>query len=919
MTCPTFRLLLVMTLMVLPIAARGQGGVTGSIAGMVLDSRGVPLTGVRLTAQSPTHIGGTTTTYSDQQGRFRFRNLMPGEFEVTASAVGMRLVRQQGVQVGVNASAELAVVMEVSAVEEEVKVVERAPPLSRTTAQVKEVYEERFMDHLPIETRTAIEEFVGNNVPGASPVSRRTARIRGGNVEQNAFMVDGFLMNNQKTMYKTLSALEVQTAGYGADGSTVPGGLITMVTKTGSNRLEMDVSGFREDSRLRPFTDDGDPQYLFTNTFLNGNVSGPVLPDRLWYYVNLEARREYQEREPDPSGLFVDPAAYRYGNLRGTAKLTWQLTSRHRLQSFTLINRDYSHNRDANPSTAAEAQFGNADLDWFTGLTWDGLLTDNLTLRSQVGFTRFLFQQTPDRCGDDRALCQGLPAIVQTYPVPSRAQNFDTIAEQRQHGIEVVNTLEWFARPRRAVLGEHDVKLVSRYFTRSDAIVEGTPGDRILQFNGLLPDRETEFFSNDPRLEPPRHGFRIAESHGFRLTHSLQDAARVTRYLTVTPALALTVSRSGNSLGDRVTDLTALTPHLAVVWDATHDGRNILRGSLNSYVDIDVGRLARFTLGSRVSRTCRWNAASGSYDTDCVFAGGTGGATIGLPCGPTGVDNQGRSCRQALQVPRTWEYTLGAGRMLTDRVTLESDLVYRDYTRQYSTRETNRIWNSSGSALEPTGSYRDGQPRTVQDLETPAAARRKYLGITTSLHQRAGRATLNAGYTWARLVGNVHNTEVNAWGDIPPRDPLLWGYLPDDVRHSIIATGVWQWTAWMSGGIAYRFWSGRPYSRVFRNSVTGGFDDYRARVGDNPGANLNDPGDDRALRLPDIHQLNLQLRANLTSLAPALRTNLELFADVINVLGLRTPTALVEQEARFGQVLTRTAPTSVRLGFRLKY
>ena len=89
------------------------------------------------------------------------------------------------------------------------------------------------------------------------------------------------------------------------------------------------------------------------------------------------------------------------------------------------------------------------------------------------------------------------------------------------------------------------------------------------------------------------------------------------------------------------------------------------------------------------------------------------------------------------------------------------------------------------------------------------------------------------------------------------------------------------------------------------------------RVGINPGANLNDPADDRALRLPDVQHLNVQARANLS---PFIGTNLELFADVINVLSLRTPLTVVEVDGpRFGQVATRMAPTTVRLGFRLKY
>ena len=90
---------------------------------------------------------------------------------------------------------------------------------------------------------------------------------------------------------------------------------------------------------------------------------------------------------------------------------------------------------------------------------------------------------------------------------------------------------------------------------------------------------------------------------------------------------------------------------------------------------------------------------------------------------------------------------------------------------------------------------------------------------------------------------------MNAWGDIPPRDLYLYGPMPDDSRHNIRATLVYRITPWLSTGALYSYNSGMPYSRYFRNDTTGGFDDLRARVGTNPGANINDPGDDRETRL----------------------------------------------------------------------
>ena len=56
--------------------------------------------------------------------------------------------------------------------------------------------------------------------------------------------------------------------------------------------------------------------------------------------------------------------------------------------------------------------------------------------------------------------------------------------------------------------------------------------------------------------------------------------------------------------------------------------------------------------------------------------------------------------------------------------------------------------------------------------------------------------------------------------------------------------------------------------------------EYRATRGVNPGANVNDPTDDRPLRMPDIQQLHLQFRAHLK---PLLKVNLEAYLETKTV------------------------------------
>jgi hypothetical protein len=245
------------------------------------------------------------------------------------------------------------------------------------------------------------------------------------------------------------------------------------------------------------------------------------------------------------------------------------------------------------------------------------------------------------------------------------------------------------------------------------------------------------------------------------------------------------------------------------------------------------------------------------------------------------------------------------------------DAIYRKYTHQFERLETNRIWNQSGTRLEPTGQFRNGRAETISDLETLEEAGRTYSGITSSVTRREGRFKLQGSYTWSRLKGNIQDGLTNEFGDKPPREIYLYGYLPDDHRHEVKFNLQYRWTRWLASTVRYAYFSGSPYSRKFRNELTNSFEDYRSGVGINPGTNLNDPGDDRELRTPDIHNLNAQLAFNFL---PLIGHDLEAWVDILNVLALRGANTVQQNDGLlFGQPTAYESPMRMRFGARYRF
>jgi hypothetical protein len=905
--------IVLLALVALPATTQAQS--SGSIIGTVYDQNGMPISGVKISARSPTQIGGTRVTYSNSEGVFRMPGLQPGTFEVAAVAPKLKQVVQKEVRVGVTSPAEISLIMEVQSSIEEVRVVETPPTLSTTKPNLKETYDLEFVQNLPLDgLPTKVEPFVRQNTPGAGAGGDR---YRGGNTRQNLFMVEGFSMLNQRYTMGSLATIEAETAAYGAENAAVQGAVVNMVTKSGSNRFEADVHTFYEDNRLAPFLEPIDRAAPVARIGVNPGFSGPIIKDKLWFYSNLEFRYEYKTWAADPSGQSVTnvlpPERTWLG--RGSFKLTYQINSRNKIQSFTMYNREsWADLTDGLYDRERDTAFNSPRMSAFTGLAWEALLTDELFLRSQASIQQDADQWVPQLCKQTNA-CFDIPPIEQLQPRPLKLQNFERIEYNRNRAFEIVNSLDWYKQTKS--FGEHHLKFTSRFWVRNEMSTLGVPGNMKTVLNGTVNDRQVEYFSNDPRYaEQARYGFFIRDSTGRLFVNSISDSIKATRYLTINPGLAYTLAISDTNAGKGSINLGALTPHVSVVWDATHDGRTALRASIANHVDADAVRISKYALGDQVSKTCRWNEATQKFDQACTFAGGANSVTFGRPCSPQGLNPDGTSCQQELRLPRMWEYTVGAEREMVPGLSLGGDFVYRKFTHPFEMYETNQIWNPAGTDVV---GYRNGRAEAVRDLETPDSASRSYTGVTAVLRRRTGRVKVQMGYTWSRLEGNVDSaaTDNNPYGDNPGRDVYLYGYLRDDRRHDIRGSATWQATNWLSLGSTFSISSGNPYTKLFRNQFTGRFDDQRAQTGLDPGLNPNDPADDRPLRLPDVYRVNLKVVVNFR---PLIGHNLETYVDVLNLLNSRAVTAVtVEEGPTFNQPRTLTTPMLLRIGARYKY
>jgi hypothetical protein len=585
-------------------------------------------------------------------------------------------------------------------------------------------------------------------------------------------------------------------------------------------------------------------------------------------------------------------------------RLSFDAGERHRLSAVTLFSDVRRDNVAPEPfARVSDSQIAQTGQGVFTSIAWRLLAGDRVVVTNRVGLSRLGAEDLPALCRTRPGDCDRVPAMRQTYPRDVTLANSDRHDRIAEDGAEISSRIEW---PGAAQLfGAHSLAAGLRARARSWRFEHRTPGDEVIVLNGAIPSARTEVFAEDPRLGPGARGWWRRRVSGLTALAFIEDRARLPGGFTLTPGLAF-VAADVSRGDEQILAGSAVTPGLGVAWDATGDGLTVVHASVQRRAELDVKRVASFAAGEPTRRTCRWDDAAQTFTRDCTFSHGDA-RTFGLPCSPIAVDAAGEPCRERVELPLLWEVTAGAERQITRFVTVGADLVYQRASPLLEQRETNRVWNVSGTSLAPAGGFRTGRATTVNDMSSPADGFRRYLGVTPSVRARSESVDLGVAYTWSRFDGTV---------TAPPagRPAALPGVfdVPEDHRHVLQAHGRLSLFRLGSLGLVYRYVSGAPYRPYPSRNVAGSFDDYRMRVGASPGARVNDPDNDRPTHGPDWQALDLQARVAWKRLTGV---DLDTYLDVLDLFAAR-PAASDD-----GPAFLPAGPPArrFRLGIELRY
>jgi hypothetical protein len=320
----------------LPVCPAPAQETTGTLEGRVLDASGVPLEGARVTVAGPS-AQGTREVSTSQEGRFTCLALPVGEYEVGVVHPTHATQTVKGVRIRLGRTTSLGSVHLRALLrrEETVDVLGQPPLVDPASTFVGDELSHEEFAALPIERDyrnlatllpQANESYLGDET-----------NFAGSTGLENRYFIDGIDVTDPnrnstgiRLPYNFVREVQVRTGGYRAEYRSSLGGVVNAVTHVGGNDVHGQVFGFFVNNQLSAKAQhaasepsEGD----FTRFDVGLGLGGPILRDRLWFYLAYSPAFEREDVEIPGQGFFQDrTTSHGYAG-----KVTWRAGPTHTL------------------------------------------------------------------------------------------------------------------------------------------------------------------------------------------------------------------------------------------------------------------------------------------------------------------------------------------------------------------------------------------------------------------------------------------------------------------------------------------------------------------------------------------------------------------------------------------------------------
>jgi Carboxypeptidase regulatory-like domain/TonB-dependent Receptor Plug Domain len=370
---------------------------TGSISGHVTSS-GYTLPDVTVEGTSPA-LQGSRVAVTDGEGLYHLPLLPPGNYTVVITLAGFASLKNTVVvSLGKETTYDATISPKVSEAD---TVVASVPIINRSTNTLGADLPAHLIETLPTgrnySSVVQVTPGVSTDAVQANDKQTATITVYGSSGAENAFYVDGVNTTNaeygfqgKELNFEFIDSIEVKTGGYEAEYGRATGGIINVVTKSGSNELHGDVFGYNDSDSLQTNSKTviGGTAAGFSKKDYGADAGGFIIKEKLWFFAAYDQVRNRQDSilgEGPDAGKSVASLSHRD---LGSAKLTWAFTPSHTFVGTFLQDprADTGAINDANHTLIGEPAsylgregFGGRDY----ALRYDGIAATSWLLSAQ--------------------------------------------------------------------------------------------------------------------------------------------------------------------------------------------------------------------------------------------------------------------------------------------------------------------------------------------------------------------------------------------------------------------------------------------------------------------------------------------------------------------------------------------------------
>ena len=909
-------LALALTLAWAPFASAQTAG--SNLAGRIQDKDGAPLPGVTITATN-TETGIDRSGTSGPDGSFLLASVPIGTYTVKAELDGFAPVTVEGVKLNVAAQRNLEITMSSSSVQEAITVIDEAP-LVQQTPSIGTVVSEQQLENLPLNGRQFANLAILAPGTGLSYNSdptkpgQLTVALNGGIGRNVNYIIDGGDNTDdtiggalQNFNLESVEEFNIQTQQYKAEYGRSTGGVLTVVTKTGTNNFEGVAWGFFRDDSLSSKTETEkqagiDKQELERKQY-GAAIGGPIVRDKAHFFATYETTERDTFYTVNSDGLRPDldgdSIATPFEDELITAKATYDISAKQYLQ----VRYGFQKNSDKYGATslAAPDALGTVSNEYSSILAGHTLQISGDTLNEFLfQYTTFDNQISADSNGPTIYYSSGFHTGQNINTPQSTSQtkyqykddlSFTRTLWGRTHQFKT--GLNYIHEPELG--GDFSVGLNGQWTLGPDNIsvtdftifggtsVNSTPVD---QYSGYFQD---DFFWND-RLTL-NFGLRYDYWEGFDLDQRSNPLWQILSTQTKYSEYYLNDFKGGRG-GVLENDDDNIAPRLGFTFDIKGDGRQLVRGGWGIYYDFPYTNATILFPSSAVQSD--YGTRLTLHDDNAILINGVPLKPGELPPLPpsTAAALPNEIASPTMQTPYAAQASLGYSWQATNWLGLNIEGVKINYRHIPYRFRANPVDPATGERRFPefngqsVGNFRLWYGNGQADYE----------GVHLSARARlTDQFELQGFYTLARAEGNIlagadefrltdagHQADVGGGRRDVSADPLnpqcdkCFGPLNTDARHRVTLSALWRapWGLNVSGMFRYR--SSLPYSAFVAEDLNGdGFAyDFPGRLGVN-----SERGD-------SFSQLDLRLSKEF-SFADSF--SVELIGEIFNVFNEDNP------------------------------